>query len=505
MSTSISRRSLLIDAAVGTTALVAGAGVAHATGATEPSWDRTSDVVVVGLGGAGATAAVSALEAGASVTVLESEAQGGGSTNICGGLVYLGGGTKTQVDAGVEDTIDDMRAYLLAAAGPSADPDMIDVLCDNSLATYDWLIDHGVTFNGTADITSHVVTAPEGVVLTYSGNERAEQYAAVARPAPRGHTPNGGGAAIMTALTSIIESSSEGTILYETRGMELIAGEDGTVIGVRAQDADGKDVLVGATKGVILAAGAFTYNDEMLADYAPEVLNHTMRTGVPSDRGDGILMGMRVGAATRSMSRTGMWEFLYMYGDMAAGVMLDRNGRRFLSEDWYGSWIGRIATQYSPDSCWVIVDDAMLQNILQTPYGSLMQPTYSADALEDLAGQLGIPTDNVLDSIERYNGQCAEGRDSDFGKSADYLKPIETAPFHAFDARPSVMASPLTLGGLKINANAEVLDLDGEPIPGLYAAGRTSCGVFGEYPGSGTSVADCIVFGRIAGEQAAAR
>ncbi len=200
-----------------------------------------------------------------------------------------------------------------------------------------------------------------------------------------------------------------------------------------------------------------------------------------------------------------MWEFLYLYGDMTAGVMLDRTGRRFLSEDWYGSWIGRIATQYSPDACWVVVDDAMLQGILATPYGSLMQPAYSADTLEELVGQLGIPADNALDSVKRYNGQCAAGVDADFGKSVDYLKPIEVAPFHALDARPSVMASPLTLGGLKIDTSAEVLDLDGDPIPGLYAAGRTSSGVFGEYPGSGTSVADCVVFGRIAGEKAAAR
>lgn len=505
MSTTLSRRSLLTGVAAGTATLVASASVARAADSTAPSWDQTADVVVVGLGCAGATAAVSALEAGATVTVLESETQGGGSTNICGGLIYLGGGTKTQKDAGVEDTVDDMRAYLLAAMGPSADPDMVDVLCENSVATYDWLVDHGITFEGTADITSHVVTAPQGVVLTYSGNERADQYATIARPAPRGHTPNGGGAAIMAALTALIDASPNGTILYETRGTELITDEAGAVIGVRAQDADGKDVLVKATKGVVLSAGAFTYNDEMLADYAPEVLGHTTRTGVPSDRGDGILMGMRVGAATHSMSRTGMWEFLYLYGDMAAGVMLDRTGRRFLSEDWYGSWIGRIATQYSPDTCWVIVDDVMLQGILDTPYGSFMQPAYTADTLSELVAQLDVPTDNALDSIERYNAQCAAGKDADFGKSVDYLRPIETAPFHAFDARPSVMASPLTLGGLKINTSAEVLSLDGEPIPGLYAAGRTASGVFGEYPGSGTSVADCVVFGRIAGEKAAAR
>lgn len=505
----VTRRSL-VKGAAGAAALASAGAAASAAIASEAggqAWDQEADVVVVGLGGAGAAAAVAALEAGASVVVLESEAAGGGCTAVCGGLVYLGGGTQTQIDAGVDDTLEDMRAYLAAAMGPSADAELLDVFCDKSVETYDWLVSHGVTFDGSAEIEAHVVTAPEGVVLTYSGNERAREYAAVAKPAPRGHTPNGGGAAIMSALTGIIDASDKGSILYETKGTELVKDDSGKVVGVVAADADGAEVRVKADKAVILTAGAFTYNDAMLADYAPEVASgYRARTGMPTDRGEGILMGMRAGAATRSMSRMGIWQFCYLYGDMANGVMLDYNGHRFLSEDWYGSWIGRKISQNTPDTCYMVIDAETDESALASPYGPyLAEPVAQADTVEELVAQLDVPADNALAAIERYNEECAAGEDADFGKDPVYLKPLEAGPFYALDASVSGgWGSPLTLGGLKIDARARVLDLAGEPIPGLYAAGRNSAGIYGEYPASGTSVADCLVFGRIAGEDAAA-
>lgn len=510
---SVSRRSLIGAAAMG--AAIATLSTTRRAYASEiadkkdssDNWDLSADVVVVGLGGAGAAAAVSALDAGASVIVLESEEQGGGCTAVSGGLLYLGGGTPAQVASGVTDTPENMKAYLTVALGPSADANLVDIFCNNSVDAYDWLVDHGVTFDGDAIIDDHVITAPEGIVLTYSGNERARAYAAIADPAPRGHTPNGGGLGVMEALTAILDASDDAQILYQTRGTDLVTDETGTVVGVTAEDADGAEIRVGATQGVILTAGAFTYNDDLLADYAPEALRHAGRTGLPSDRGDGILMGMRIGAATRSMSRLGIWQFMYgNYGDLVNGVLLDQNGLRFIAEDSYGSWIGRTISQYTPDVCYAVVDDEAMQTILASPYGAYLPKAVSADTLEELLGKIDIPAANALASVERYNKWCDAGEDADFGKDPSCLKAISTAPFYAIDANAANgWGSPLTCGGLKINVNAEVVDRAGDPIPGLYAAGRNSCGIFGEYPGSGTSIADCVIFGRIAGEQAAAR
>lgn len=499
----ISRRDFIVSATPAV-ALAMGASpiLAHAS---EHSWDLEADVVVVGLGGAGCAAAVSALDAGASVIVLEEEAQGGGTTAICGGLVYLGGGTQTQIDAGVEDTVEDMRAYLLASLGASAKEELVNTFCDNSLDNYQWLLDNGVTFEGDYAIEGHWLVAPEGTVLVYSGNERAPEYAAIAKPAPRGHTPNGGGAGITTPLIARIEASENAQVLYETRGVELVQNEEGAVIGVEAVGPDGATILVKANGGVILTAGGFVYNDAMVSNNAPEVLLCAGRTGGPWDRGEGIVMGCKAGASTRAMSRTMLSEFLYQHGNMLHGMLINRDGFRFLAEDWYGSWIGRRVMQTTPEACYVILDAAIMEGVAQGALRAMPDVYATADTIEGLVEQLDVPAENALASIAHYNELVEKGVDSDYEKAPDCLKPIATPPFYAFDARPNNMAFGMTLGGLNINSRAEVLDFDDNPIPGLYAAGRTSCGIYGDYPGSGSSVADGITFGRIAGAQAASR
>lgn len=507
-SASISRRSFIGAAgALGAAAAVAGASsaasVARAASAADISWDKTADVVVIGLGGAGDAAAVSALEAGVSVIAIECNEQGGGSTRICGGLVYLGGGTPTQQRFGVEDTVEDMKAYLSAALGPSSDPNLLDVFCANNLDLYDWLVEQGVTFEGDAEIEKHVVVAPEGVCLTYSGNERAIPYANIAKPAPRGHTPNGGGAAICDLLEPKV--SEDGEVLYNTRATELVCDESGAVVGVLATDADGAQVAVQATKGVVIAAGGFCYNDEMLSNYAPEGLLCNGRVGTPTDLGDGILMGMKIGAATRSMSRMNVSENLYMLGSLPEGVLVNWNGLRIVAEDWYGAWVGREVTQQFVDNTYTIVDATTWAKLQEEGFDGRLTIAAQADTIEELCEAVGLPAANVANTIERYNQLCDEGTDADWGKDSVYLETgVRTAPFYAFNYGP-VIPGFHTLGGLRINENAEVLNLDGEPIVGLYAAGRSSCGIYGEYPGSGTSVADCLIFGRIAGAQAAAR
>lgn len=506
-SDAVSRRSFLQGAAfAGAGAAVLGVSAATARGTegtqgAEPSWDAEADVVVCGLGGAGAAAAIEADAAGASVIVVERAARGGGCTYRCGGLIYMGGGTKLQRDLGVEDSPEAMLAYVTAAAGPSADPELVKVYCDASVDLYDWCVDQGMEFGGGLDAERHLVTADAGLSLTYSGNERAEEYAATIAPAPRGHTPTTFAAGIFEPLEARVESFA--TVMYNTAAAELVTDDTGAVVGVRAMDTDGADVYIKAGKGVVLSTGAFTYNDAMVSDNAAAALVCGSKTGYEYDLGDGITMGRKVGAATRSMSLVNYSEFMYLYGDLACGAMLDYNGFRFLSEDWYGAWIGRKVIQHTPDACWIIVDDDVLTAVGQTPYGAYLSPVYSADTIDELLQSTGLPFDHAKESIERYNALCESGEDTDWHKDPVYLKPIAKAPFHALITTP-VMCSFHTLGGLKINTKAEVVDLDGNPIPNLYAAGRTSCGIFGEYPGSGSSVADSLTFGRIAGQNAAA-
>ncbi|MCI5449609.1 MAG: FAD-dependent oxidoreductase [Coriobacteriaceae bacterium] len=493
----MTRRAFLGAGAMGMAGAVCLSGRANAE---TTGWDVEADVVVVGLGGAGAAAAVAAGEAGASVCVIEKGARGGGSTMRSGGIVYMGG-TELQRHFGVKDSVENMHAYISAFVGSHADADLVRTFCEESPSLYDWLVAHGVSFEGDLDDWSHSTEPQPGVVLMYSGNERAFEYCNVAEPAPRGHAPTDRGAGIFEPL----EAETEGfaSVHYGTSGKELVV-EDGRVVGVVASTEDGGELRIAARKGVVITAGAFTMNDAMLADYVSDTLTCGSRTGCENDLGEGILMGQRIGAATRTMGRVNYNRSIYLYGDLAAGALLDYNGRRFVAEDAHGGLVGRSIATHSPDKGFIFIDQPKLEAAAATPYGQYLKPAAQADTVEELAEIVGLPVGNVTDAIERYNGYCAAGYDPECHKSADFLKPIDTPPYYAVNGAQSSCGFH-TLGGLKINARAEVVNLDGEVIPGLYAAGRSSCGFFGVYPGSGCSIGDGLTFGRIAGREAAAR
>lgn len=473
-------------------------GVGGAVDGSATAWTDEADVVIVGLGAAGTAAAVEACAAGLKVIALEKADKAGGATALSGGLLYLGGGTALQTKLGVHDTPEDFKNYLTKALGASSDPDLLNTFCQMAPDMFDWCVQHGMKFEGGVDTTSHAVEPPEGICLMYSGNERVPEFAKVAAPAPRAHAPQGGAVNIIASLMSEIEGKAD--VRYETTMTELVTDGSGAVIGVKAQGKDRSEVAVKAAKGVILAAGAFTLNDALVGDCRAEVLACKKRTASSNDNGDGLLAGMKVGAATRSLSRMTVGEHVYMYGALSAGALLDYNGHRILAEDWYGSFIGRKVMENTPDICCIVVDQPIYDQVMQNSYAKGLPEPLKADSLEQLATQAGLPVDNVAFTINRYNELCAGGADLDFGKGSDYLRPLTTAPYYAFSLNLKTFASFFTLGGLKINPSAQVVDHDNKAIPGLYAAGRCSCGIFGEYAGSGSSIADGLTFGRIAGK-----
>ena len=491
----VSRRAFIGTVGAAGAALAI-AGAADAAKADEASWDEERDVVVVGLGGAGAAAAVCALDGGCSVCVIERAGRGGGATLRSGGIVYMGGGTGLQKALGVEDTPEDMATYVHAMVG-NTDEALLETYLSRSTWLYDWLVSQGVEFNGTLDDVSHSTEPPEGVSLHYTGNERCPEFAAIAKPAPRGHATTEKSFGLFEPLETKVDTQA--TVHYNTTATELVCDEDGSVVGVACTDADGNPLRVKAAKGVVLCTGAYTLNDAMLADYCSETLGCGKRTSGEFDMGDGIRMGQKVGAATSSMNRVNFNRSIYNYGDLAAGALLDEWGHRYMAEDWHGGRVGLAIASHSPAKGFIILDSDTLALAQQTPYGQYLESTASADTLEELFEQIDMPVENSLEAIERYNGFCADGEDRDFHKSVEYLRPVVTAPFHAIDGSISSCGFH-TLGGLKINTDAQVIDLDGKPIVGLYAAGRTSCGHFGKYAGSGSSIADALTFGCIAGE-----
>lgn len=471
-------------------------------GADDIAWTDEADVVVVGLGAAGAAAAVAAREEGATVIALEAADQAGGTTALSGGLIYMGGGTSVQQRLGIEDTPENFKAYLTKAVGPSADAELLDIFCASSPDLCAWCIDHGMAFDGDADETSHVVEAPEGISLMYSGNERAADYASIATPAPRGHAPSGGAASIVDSLLQ--SAGADLDIRFGTALSELVTDNSGAVVGVKAEGPDGL-VAVRAGKGVILATGAFTNNDEIVENYRPEVLSCRGRTAGPLDRGDGMIAAQKIGAAVRGASRMTVGAHVYMYEGLPKGALLNHRGQRILAEDWYGSFIGRTILENTLSGCFVIIDQTTYDEAMGSPYAAGLTNITSADSIEALAEKSGLDAGRTAESIARYNEFCRTGVDEDFGKSSEYLVPIEQGPFYAVSVLPQDFSAFFTLGGLKIDGSARVINLDGKPINGLYAAGRCSCGIFGEYAGSGSSIADGLTFGRIAGQAAATR
>ena len=510
-SENITRRSF---AGIGMTAAAGlGLAAAHLTNARAdeavdeaPAWNKEADVVVVGYGGAGAAAAIEAARAGARVIVLEELENPGGATAVCGGSILMAD-TPLQKKFGLEDSVDAMYDYLCASGGASANQELLRVLADFSPELYEWCVGCGMDFEGGELYPGPHINSfnKTGYTLFYTGNEQSRELAAVTPPVPRGHStlPDSNGTSLFAALSAVVDSLGV-EVLLGTPARSLVTDAEGRVVGVLAEGPEGP-VAVGASKAVVLTAGGFIDNPQMVADTFPFTNpSGGLRISAGNENGSGILMGMKVGAATKSLSVPNIQEFIYRFQDMPCGVMVDFRGHRFLGEDWYGTWIGRNVQQHTPDQAYLVVDSVINEHVDDNLGLQQAVLVAQADTVEDLAAQLGIDAGNLQATLDRYNSLVAAGEDTDFHKSAEYLKPVETAPFYAYDFSLA-MCGFHTLGGLKINADAQVVDVEGNPIEGLYAAGRSSNGIFGYYPGSGSSIADALTFGRIAGQSISAK
>ncbi|EON23967.1 hypothetical protein CF8_2054 [Nocardioides sp. CF8] len=452
---------------------------------------------------AGAAAAIAAASSGASVRVLERASGPGGSSALSGGEIYLGGGTAVQRACGVSDTPDDMFAFLSAALGPHADTEKLRLYCDGSVEHFDWLVACGIDFQHS------LFEGPTWMPPTTDGlmwlGEDAWPYNEIAKPAPRGHrgrAPYFAGQVVMDAL--IAHATSLGVqVEVDTRATSLVV-EDGRVVGVRARRY-GADVSFEAD-AVVLTTGGFVDNDQMLADHAPYLLGHG-KVSDGLDDGSGILMAQAVGAATRRMS---MVEAAYtaLPEMVCRGMLVNARGQRFINEDVYPGLYSHAAL-HQPGPCWVIIDEAGYDAIAD-PWG--VRPSFAAETAEELGAELGLPNGALEATVAAYNRDAANGQDPVFHKDSRWLRPLTGGlaavdPRLGFNATESTVSgtgfSGLTLGGLHTTPDGSVLSLAGDPIPGLFAAGRASSGMHGEGYISGTSLGDGTFFGRRAGRTAA--
>lgn len=463
-------------------------------------WDYETDVLVVGLGCAGACAALEATAAGADVLVVERAGGGGGTSAVSGGVIYLGGGTPLQKACGFEDSADDMFAYLMASCGPRPDEAKLRLYCDGSVAHYDWLTGLGLEFSPVF-YPHYSGEPPNDDGLVYSGSEESQRYAAIAKPAPRGHVPKVPGQAgglIMRTLIEALEATSA-SILTDTLCETLVVDDDNAVVGAVVVQ-DGQERVVRARGGVVLTAGGFINNKAMVETHAPTLGRCMFRVGTEGDDGRGIRMGLGVRAASVNMGMGSVSLPIVPPKTLLKGILVNGQGQRFINEDAYYGILGEHVVYRQEGAAYLILDSETWERP-EVPR-EIVGVGESAAELEEA---LGLAPGSLEHTIELYNRHAAEGRDPVFGKASKWVKPL-VAPFGALDCRVDTsLFAAFTLGGLVTSVDGEVLDPDGQRVKGLYAAGRTTACLAAPGYSSGLSIGDGTFFGRRAGRAAAAK
>ncbi len=487
---------------LGGAAALAGAADAAPLGTREVRhWDDKTDLLVLGSGAAGIAAALEGRQQGLDVLVVEKFRVPGGTSSLSGGVCYLGGGTPLQKALRFEDSIEAMHAYLIAAGGVHAPREKIDAYCEGSLEQFDWLVAQGVVY--ARRYSDEKELSHEPASLYYCGSERVHPFNEIARPAPRGHVPAAenqtGGRALMEAL--LASASRQGVRLRTgVSARRLIVESDGRVVGAAVEEG-GQVRYLRARRGVVLATGGFVHNPGMLQLHAPELAACRPHWGRAGDLGDGIRMGLAVGGNVLRMNQGFAVLPLYPPEHVLKGIVVNATGQRFVNEDVYYGEIGHEVVYHQGGRAFLIVD---ADSDYPAPDYRLVVAA-QADTIAALERAIAIPEGALQQTVDYYNRHAAEGRDPLWHKDRAFLAPLQRAPFKAYDLSvENAFIAVHTLGGLQTDLDARVIGAWGEPIPGLYAAGRATAGIpTAPYRSSGTSIGDCIFFGRRAARHAA--
>ena len=329
-------------------------------------------------------------------------------------------------------------------------------------------------------------------------------YRDKAEPAPRGHKVaregEDGGSLLMEIL--IKKAESLGVVVLCDAGVRNLVMDDGRVCGLRYKQFD--DIgFVRASRGVVLCAGGFAMNKDMLAQYCPRLAQKGIyRQGNPNDDGSGIRLGVSAGAATSHMDGCFITSPIYPPEQLLKGILVNRDGRRFVAEDSYHSRTASFCLDQPDGKVYLIVDNA----IFARPE-LVGQPLVDAwETIEEMEQALGMPDGSLCKTMTDYNHHAAAGEDPEFHKYKDWLQPLTEGPYGAFDCSfGTALYIGFTLGGLTTTVNAEVMDGEGRVIPGLYAAGACASNIAQDAIGysSGTCIGESTFFGRRAGLAAA--
>ncbi len=459
------------------------------------------DVVVVGFGIAGGCAAIEAAATGASVLVLERAAAPGGTSAMAGGHFYLGGGTVVQRATGHHDSPHEMYAYLMAVT-PEPEADKIRAYADGSAEHCDWLESLGFEFERSF-YPEKAVIQPQTQGLMYTGNEKVWPFRDLAVPAPRGHkVPVPGdtqGAKLVIDLLVRRAEQLGVEVWLETGATDLVLDAD-RVRGVRWRSYDKRGVVL--ARSTILAAGGFVMNPQMVAQHVPQLAEKPFVLGTSYDDGLGIRLGLSGGGQALHMDQAFITAPFYPPGKLLTGIVVNRDGKRFVAEDSYHSRTSGFVLDQPGSIAFLIVDSAHMAY----PEMPLVPFIDGWETVEEMERGLGIAPGNLVATLQAYNAAASRREDPEFRKHPDWLEPQDTGPWAAFDLTlGKAMYAGFTLGGLRCTVDGQVQRADGSVVAGLYAVGACASNIAQDSKGysSGTQLGEGSFFGRRAGRHAA--
>ncbi|WP_395656665.1 FAD-binding protein [Nocardioides sp.] len=463
------------------------------------------DVVVVGFGIAGGCAALEAARAGARVLLLERAAVHGGTSSMSGGHFYLGGGTAVQRATGWEDSPEEMYKYLVAVS-KEPEHDKIRAYCEGSVEHFDWLESLGFEFERSF-YPEKAVIQPGTQGLMFTGNEKVWPFKEQAVPAPRGHKvpvpgDTEGTRIVLDLLKERIEEAGV-EVRYETGASHLVVDGAGAVVGIGWRRFEESGVV--AAGAVVLAAGGFVMNPDMVAEYTPALGSKLFTLGSTYDDGLGIRLGRSVGAQLKHMEEPFITAPFYPPSILLTGLIVNSEGKRFVAEDSYHSRTSQFVMEQPGSAAYLIVDS---EHGELASYSMLVPMIDAFDTIEELEKELGLPSGSVQQTLDRYNEHAARGEDPDLHKSPEWLAPQDTGPWAAFDLRLGhALYAGFTLGGIRVTVDGQAQRPDGSVIDGLYAAGACASNIAQDGKGycSGTQLGEGSFFGRRAGLAAARR
>ena len=490
--------------------------------------EADADVVIIGAGGGGLSAALEAVEQGAShVIVLEMTARTGGALNYTSGSMSAAG-TIIQKEEGIEDSVESYIADIMKNGsdfGGQPSLELVTLYANQAAEVFDWLYESGLkdnTYSVDRATGNRAVFAPEHALYSVQRTYK---------PSPDDKTKYK--SAAHEVLDTLVNADERITVLTNTKATELVANDKGQVLTVVAEGPDG-EVSYTASKAIIVCTGGYSANGKLMAQYVPYGEEY-LAGGAPGSDGNGLLLMQKVGGALNEASMSAIPTFpmglqskdnpktgsiANTYTWKTGGIVVNQEGKRFCNETESNPAVREVALEEQPGAVqYDIFTDKILED-LRAANGAYFYDAYFAEegqpgahvkvtagSIEELAEKIGVPAENLAATVEAYNAAVEAGGTDEFGRLYDgtkttYNLAVNKIEGDTYYAVPLHALCVMTLGGITANENMQVLDENGTPIPGLYAAGEVVGGIWGKFVSGGTGVMGPIVFGKIAARHA---